>query len=125
MGNTKSGQGGMQRVFVFPGQGSQSIGMMAGLAAQDRVVADTFAEVSAVVGEDLWKLVCEGPVERLAETTRTQPVMLAAGLQRGAAGATPAATCGCRRQTSLENSHATAAGAGTGRSGPARKAVRS
>ncbi len=70
----------MQRVFVFPGQGSQSIGMMAALAAQDRAVADTFAEVSEVVGEDLWQLVCDGPVERLAETTRTQPVMLAAGV---------------------------------------------
>jgi [acyl-carrier-protein] S-malonyltransferase len=54
--------------------------MMSGLAAQDRTVADTFAEVSEVVGEDLWKLVCDGPVERLAETTRTQPVMLAAGV---------------------------------------------
>jgi [acyl-carrier-protein] S-malonyltransferase len=70
----------MQRVFVFPGQGSQSIGMMAGLAAQDRIVEETFAEVSEVVGENLWQLVCDGPVERLAETTRTQPVMLAAGV---------------------------------------------
>jgi [acyl-carrier-protein] S-malonyltransferase len=70
----------MQRVFVFPGQGSQSIGMLAGLAGHDRCVADTFAEVSEVVGEDLWQLVCDGPVERLAETTRTQPGMLAAGV---------------------------------------------
>jgi [acyl-carrier-protein] S-malonyltransferase len=70
----------MQRVFVFPGQNSQSIGMMAALAAEDRAVTDTFAEVSEVLGEDLWRLVCEGPVERLNETTRTQPVMLAAGV---------------------------------------------
>jgi [acyl-carrier-protein] S-malonyltransferase len=89
----------MQRVFVFPGQGSQSIGMMAGLAAADRAVADTFEEVSTVVGEDLWKLVREGPVERLNETTRTQPVMLAAGVAtwrcwRNAGGPLPDAVGG-------------------------------
>lgn len=70
----------MQRVFVFPGQGSQSVGMMAELAAQDAVVVETFAEASATLGYDMWQLVQQGPVERLSETVHTQPVMLAAGV---------------------------------------------
>jgi [acyl-carrier-protein] S-malonyltransferase len=68
----------MPRVFVFPGQGSQSVGMMAELAAQDRVVADTFAEASGALGYDLWALVQQGPAERLNETVHTQPAMLVA-----------------------------------------------
>ena len=52
----------MQRVFVFPGQGSHSVGMLAELAAQERVVADTFAEAASVLGYDLWALVQVGPV---------------------------------------------------------------
>jgi [acyl-carrier-protein] S-malonyltransferase len=70
----------MQRVFVFPGQGSQSVGMLADLAAEGRVVADTFAEASAVLGYDLWQLVQQGPAEKLSETIVQQPAMLAAGV---------------------------------------------
>ncbi len=65
--------------FVFPGQGSQAIGMMNGFAAHP-VVRDTFAEASAALGDDLWKLVEEGPQEALSLTTNTQPVMLTAGV---------------------------------------------
>jgi [acyl-carrier-protein] S-malonyltransferase len=70
----------MQRVFVFPGQGSQSVGMLAELAAEDRVVIDTFAEASAVLGYDLWQLVQQGPAERLSDTIVQQPAMLTAGI---------------------------------------------
>jgi [acyl-carrier-protein] S-malonyltransferase len=89
----------MQSVFVFPGQGSQSVGMMAGLAERDRVVTDTFAEASEVLGYDLWKLVQEGPAEKLAETVHTQPAMLAADVAtfrywRNAGGAMPDAVAG-------------------------------
>jgi [acyl-carrier-protein] S-malonyltransferase len=70
----------MQRVFVFPGQGSQSVGMLAELAERDRVIVDTFAEASAVLGYDLWQLVQQGPAEKLSETEHQQPAMLAAGV---------------------------------------------
>jgi [acyl-carrier-protein] S-malonyltransferase len=89
----------MQRVFVFPGQGSQSVGMMAELAAHDGVIVDTFAEASAVLGYDLWQLVQQGPVESLSQTEIQQPAMLTAGvatwrywLKQG--GYTPDAVCG-------------------------------
>ncbi|HTQ35711.1 MAG TPA: [acyl-carrier-protein] S-malonyltransferase, partial [Steroidobacteraceae bacterium] len=49
----------MRRVFVFPGQGSQSVGMLGELAARDRIIADTFAESSTALGYDLWQLVRE------------------------------------------------------------------
>jgi [acyl-carrier-protein] S-malonyltransferase len=65
---------------MFPGQGSQSVGMLASLAAAGPVVTDTFAEASAALGYDLWALCQQGPEERLAETERTQPAMLAAGV---------------------------------------------
>ena len=65
---------------MFPGQGSQSVGMLAELAAAESVIGDTFAEASATLGYDLWALCQEGPQERLAETERTQPAMLAAGI---------------------------------------------
>ena len=65
--------------FVFPGQGSQSLGMLADLAATHPLVQEVFAEASAALGEDLWQLVQEGPVERLNQTRLTQPAMLAAG----------------------------------------------
>jgi [acyl-carrier-protein] S-malonyltransferase len=89
----------MRRVFVFPGQGSQSVGMMAGLAAQGRIVADTFAESSAVLGYDLWQLVAEGPEVRLNETVHTQPAMLTADIATwrcwlAAGGAQPDAVAG-------------------------------
>ena len=69
--------------FVFPGQGSQSVGMLAGLspaAAAEAVIRDTFAEASAVLGYDLWQLVAQGPAERLNSTECTQPAMLAASI---------------------------------------------
>ncbi|MDE2261349.1 MAG: ACP S-malonyltransferase [Gammaproteobacteria bacterium] len=67
--------------FVFPGQGSQSVGMLAALApaaGAESVLRDTFAEASAVLGYDLWQLVAAGPAERLNATECTQPAMLAA-----------------------------------------------
>lgn len=70
----------MKLAFMFPGQGSQSVGMLAALAATEPVVSDTFAEASAALGYDLWGLCQQGPEERLAETERTQPAMLAAGV---------------------------------------------
>jgi [acyl-carrier-protein] S-malonyltransferase len=67
-------------VFLFPGQGSQSIGMLEGLAAAYPQVQDTFAEGSQALGFDLWRLVTQGPVEELGRTENTQPAMLAAGV---------------------------------------------
>ena len=69
----------MKLALVFPGQGSQSVGMMAGYEASP-VVRETFAEASAVLGQDLWALVSEGPDEALNQTVNTQPVMLAADI---------------------------------------------
>ena len=66
--------------FVFPGQGSQAVGMMAELAAAMPVVRETFDEASAALGLDLWRLVQEGPAEQLNLTHNTQPAMLAAGV---------------------------------------------
>lgn len=70
----------MTVAFVFPGQGSQSVGMMAELAAAHPEVEASFAEASAVLGYDLWALAQNGPAERLALTEVTQPVMLVAGV---------------------------------------------
>jgi [acyl-carrier-protein] S-malonyltransferase len=70
----------MKLAMMFPGQGSQSVGMLAALAAAEPVVGETFAEASAVLGYDLWALCQQGPEERLSETERTQPAMLAAGI---------------------------------------------
>lgn len=69
----------MKIAFVFPGQGSQSTGMMASFA-QLPGVRETFAEASERLGQDLWKLVSEGPAEELNLTVNTQPVMLTAGI---------------------------------------------
>lgn len=66
--------------FVFPGQGSQSVGMLAKLADESPVVRNTFAEASSVLGYDLWQLCSAGPAEELNSTERTQPAMLAAGI---------------------------------------------
>lgn len=66
--------------FLFPGQGSQSVGMMSGLAEDFSQVKDTFAEASAVLGYDLWAICSEGPVEDLNKTEITQPAMLVAGI---------------------------------------------
>lgn len=70
----------MKTGFIFPGQGSQSVGMMVELAESFDVVQQTFTEASDVLGYDLWKLVSDGPVEDLNKTERTQPALLAAGV---------------------------------------------
>jgi [acyl-carrier-protein] S-malonyltransferase len=66
--------------FIFPGQGSQSVGMLAGLAEAHPEVEATFRTASEVLGYDLWDLVQSGPEERLNSTEFTQPAMLAAGV---------------------------------------------
>ena len=66
--------------FVFPGQGSQAVGMLADLAEQYPVVTETFAQASEALGYDLWKLVQDGPAEDLNQTDRTQPALLAASV---------------------------------------------
>jgi [acyl-carrier-protein] S-malonyltransferase len=66
--------------LVFPGQGSQSRGMLAALAQRFTLVQQCFAEASAIVGTDLWRLVCDGPEQQLNSTEITQPVMLTAGI---------------------------------------------
>jgi [acyl-carrier-protein] S-malonyltransferase len=70
----------MPFAFVFPGQGSQSVGMLAAHAAADPVVRATFDEASKVLGYDVWQLSQEGPQERLNLTECTQPALLAAGI---------------------------------------------
>ena len=71
---------GMEKfAFVFPGQGSQSVGMMAGLAHLP-VVRETFTEASELLKLDLWHMAVEGPAEDLALTINTQPLMLVAGV---------------------------------------------
>lgn len=88
----------MSFAFVFPGQGSQSVGMMTAYG-ESAVVRSTFDEASAALGEDLWRLVADGPAETLAQTIYTQPLMLTAGvavyrlwLDKG--GRTPAVVAG-------------------------------
>ncbi len=66
--------------FLFPGQGSQSLGMMQELAAAHPEVVQIFRRASDVLGYDLWRLVADGPVEQLNLTLHTQPAMLAAGV---------------------------------------------
>lgn len=70
----------MTFAFVFPGQGSQSVRMLAALASAEPLVQETFAEASAVLGYDLWQLCQQGPEELLGATERTQPAMLTAGV---------------------------------------------
>lgn len=66
--------------MVFPGQGSQAVGMLAELAAQFPVVEETFKQASEVLGYDLWQLVQQGPAEELNKTWQTQPALLAASV---------------------------------------------
>ena len=89
----------MKLAMMFPGQGSQSVGMLAAFGAVEPVVRETFAEASSVLGYDLWELCQQGPEERLSETERTQPAMLAAGIATWRAwirrnGAAPAMVAG-------------------------------
>jgi [acyl-carrier-protein] S-malonyltransferase len=70
----------MSIAFVFPGQGSQSVGMLAALAEAEPVVRETFDEASSVLGYDLWALCQHGPDTALSSTENTQPAMLAAGV---------------------------------------------
>ena len=70
----------MSQAFVFPGQGSQSVGMMDAFAEEQAVIKDTFSEASEILGFDLWDLVANGPVESLNQTDNTQPAMLTAGV---------------------------------------------
>jgi [acyl-carrier-protein] S-malonyltransferase len=88
----------MKLAFVFPGQGSQSVGMMQGWGDRTEVRA-TFAEASDALGQDLWTLVADGPVDLLNQTVNTQPAMLAADIAAwrvwlAAGGATPALLAG-------------------------------
>jgi [acyl-carrier-protein] S-malonyltransferase len=89
----------MSLAFVFPGQGSQSIGMLSELAKVSPVIEATFADASRVLGYDLWARCQEGPLELLNSTECTQPAMLTAGFatyrlwqERG--GAAPALMAG-------------------------------
>lgn len=66
--------------FVFPGQGSQKIGMLAELAAHHPRLLETFAEASAQLGYDLWQLSQHGTAEEIAMTERTQPLLLTASV---------------------------------------------
>lgn len=70
----------MSYAFVFPGQGSQSLGMMADMAAEYALVKTTFEEASDALGYDLWQVVQEGPEDKLNQTDVTQPAMLTAGI---------------------------------------------
>ncbi len=84
--------------FVFPGQGSQAVGMLDGWG-EHPAVAQTLQEASDALGEDMGRLIKEGPKEALALTTNTQPVMLVAGVAawrvwRAEGGALPAAVAG-------------------------------
>lgn len=69
-----------QLAFVFPGQGSQSVGMLAELNGTFPIVKKTFDEASEVFGRDMWTLAQQGPEQELAQTEITQPIMLIAGV---------------------------------------------
>ena len=66
--------------MVFPGQGSQTVGMLAELAGNYPIVQETFKQASEVLGYDLWQLVQEGPAEELNKTWQTQPALLTASV---------------------------------------------
>ena len=89
----------MTTAFVFPGQGSQSIGMMQKMADAYPLVQTIFADASSALNVDLWKIVSTGPEETINSTDITQPVMLAAGyatwrVWKDAGGATPSVMAG-------------------------------
>ncbi len=88
----------MKFALVFPGQGSQSLGMMSAYDDEPLVRA-TFAVASRALGRDLWQLASDGPAEELAQTVNTQPLMLTAGvavyrLWRAKGGPLPAMVAG-------------------------------
>src|SRR5690625_6368503 len=66
--------------LLFPGQGSQSVGMLAGLAERHDLVRETFEQAGRQLGLDLWALVCSGPEEALNRTEITQPALLTASI---------------------------------------------
>ncbi|MCP4764873.1 MAG: ACP S-malonyltransferase [Gammaproteobacteria bacterium] len=66
--------------YVFPGQGSQSVGMMTEWGEQQPIVNEVYAQASEVLGYDLWSVTAEGPLQRLNQTEVTQPAMLCAGV---------------------------------------------
>ena len=70
----------MALALVFPGQGSQSVGMLAELAGLNAIVRRTYEEASGALGYDLWQLTASGPAEQLNKTECTQPAMLVAGV---------------------------------------------
>lgn len=89
----------MSIALVFPGQGSQSVGMLAALAAQHEEVRSGYAEASEALGFDLWDIVANGPAERLNSTEITQPAMLVADvvtarIWQRQGGAAPTAVAG-------------------------------
>lgn len=69
-----------QTALLFPGQGSQTVGMLADLAADYPQIEETFAEASEVLGYDLWQLVQNGPEQQLNDTRKTQPALLTASV---------------------------------------------
>ncbi len=84
----------MTFAMVFPGQGSQSVGMLTALSESETAVLDTFSEASEVLGYDLWQVVEKGPEEQLNSTDVTQPALLTAGVSvfrawQGAGGKEP------------------------------------
>ncbi len=85
--------------LIFPGQGSQSLGMLAELSGHDTIVAETFEEAGEVLGTDLWTIATKGPADAINSTQVTQPLMLAGGVAvwrcwRRAGGRNPAAFAG-------------------------------
>lgn len=85
--------------FVFPGQGSQYLGMLSAISGDENIIRDTFAEASQEIGFDLWSLAQEGPAESQSLTANTQPLILTASvalyrlwLHRG--GQTPSVVAG-------------------------------
>jgi len=89
----------MKIAFIFPGQGSQSVGMLSKLADSERLAEATFREASQILGWDMSRLVREGPLEELNRTERTQPALLAASVAvwriwRSYEGPTPSVVAG-------------------------------
>ena len=70
----------LNKAFIFPGQGSQSVGMQSNLADNFPLIEETYKEASDILGYDLWSLVQTGPVDKIGETVVTQPLMLTAGI---------------------------------------------